>query len=244
MIPPCSFPSVSLLHSTSIVLRIVRRSLVPKLIKLGGEAIATRVVRVEINIAKRKHFVSTFERDWSNFWPCIQPVRGHPDKVLCTVCNATFGIAHQGRRDVERRMGATEHKRLARIVNSCQSLSSQTDHRKRRSRMPRSSLQATFWNTIYHCMCDHYIVYDYICPVLVRTFESDQHLLSGNLGPMYISNGFGSMCTCMCCLEEAVYGRCSSLSLGNCMATCPVGYNPPFEQWVNKVLFLGAEINE
>ena len=75
-------------------------------------------------MAKRKHSVSTFQRDWSNLWPCIQPVRGHPDKVQCTVCNTTFGIAHQGRRDVVRHMEGSEHKRLAQVVNSCQSLTS------------------------------------------------------------------------------------------------------------------------
>ena len=75
-------------------------------------------------MSKRKHSVLTFQRDWSNFWPCIQPVRGHPDKVQCTVCNATFGIAHQGKRDVERHLEGSEHKRLAQQVNSCHSLTS------------------------------------------------------------------------------------------------------------------------
>ena len=75
-------------------------------------------------MSKRKHSVSTFQRDWSNFWPCIQPVRGHPDKVQCTVCNSSFGIAHQGKRDVERHLEGSEHKRLAQQVHSCRSLTS------------------------------------------------------------------------------------------------------------------------
>ncbi len=71
---------------------------------------------------KRTHSVSTFHREWSNSWPCIQPVRGHPDKVLCTVCKKTFGIVHQGKRDVERHLDGSEHKRLTQVVNSCQPL--------------------------------------------------------------------------------------------------------------------------
>ena len=49
-------------------------------------------------------------------------MRVHPDKVQCTICNATFGIAHLGKCDVEHHLEGSEHKRLAQQVNSCRSL--------------------------------------------------------------------------------------------------------------------------
>lgn len=72
-------------------------------------------------MAKRKHSASTFQREWSTQWPCIQPVQGHSDKAQCTVCNSSFGIAHQERCDVERHVDGSEHKRLAQVVNTSHS---------------------------------------------------------------------------------------------------------------------------
>jgi len=40
------------------------------------------------------------------------------------VCNSTFGIGYQGKCDVERHLEGSKHKRLAKVVNSCQSLAS------------------------------------------------------------------------------------------------------------------------
>ena len=54
-------------------------------------------------------------------------MRGCPDKVQCTVCSSTFGIAYQqGKHDIEHHLDfeGREHKRLAKVINSCQSLAS------------------------------------------------------------------------------------------------------------------------
>ena len=73
---------------------------------------------------RRKHSISMFQKEWSTSWTCIQPVREHPNKALCTVCKSTFGIAHKGKRDVLCHVEGSEHKWLAEIVNSCLSVSS------------------------------------------------------------------------------------------------------------------------
>ena len=72
--------------------------------------------------AKRKHSVTSFQKEWSKIWPCIQPVQQHPEKAFCTVCSSSFSIVHQGKRDVERHIKGSEHKCLSDIVNSCQTL--------------------------------------------------------------------------------------------------------------------------
>ena len=73
---------------------------------------------------RRKHSVSNFQREWSILWPCIQPLKDHFERAQCTVCNSSFGIAHQGKRDVQRHLEGSDHKRLAAVVSSCQNLSS------------------------------------------------------------------------------------------------------------------------
>ena len=101
---------------------------------------------------KRRHSVSTFQKEWSKTWLCIQPVKLHSAKVSCTVCRSTFAIAHQGRRDVERHIEGSEHKHLAGIVNSCQSITSSLPDQAAHETVTklRSSLLVTFWSTIYH----------------------------------------------------------------------------------------------
>lgn len=79
---------------------------------------------------KRKHSVTSFQKEWSKMWPCIQPVRQYPDKAFCAVCSSSFSIVHQGKRDVERHIKGSEHKRLSGIVNSCQTLTKFLPDRK------------------------------------------------------------------------------------------------------------------
>ena len=67
---------------------------------------------------RRKHSVSNFQREWFVLWPCIQPLKDHPDRAQCTVCNSSIGIAHQGKRDVQRHLEGSDHKRLAVVVSS------------------------------------------------------------------------------------------------------------------------------
>uniref|UniRef100_H3AIW8 HAT C-terminal dimerisation domain-containing protein n=1 Tax=Latimeria chalumnae TaxID=7897 RepID=H3AIW8_LATCH len=66
---------------------------------------------------------SSFEKEWTVKWPCIQPLKNDPEKALCTVCNDTFRVTHQGKRDVERHL-TTEHKRLAQMFKVCKPLTS------------------------------------------------------------------------------------------------------------------------
>ena len=96
---------------------------------------------------KRKHSVSTFQKDWSKSWPCIQPVRGSPQRA---VFNVTFSIAHQGRRDVERHLDGSEHKRLAWVVNSCLSLASFLPDRSVLEKVTNAEVLFTayIWNII------------------------------------------------------------------------------------------------
>ena len=58
---------------------------------------------------KRKHSATSFQREWSKVWPCIQPLEEHPEKVFCTVCSSSFAIVHQGKRDVERHIQGVEY---------------------------------------------------------------------------------------------------------------------------------------
>ena len=97
---------------------------------------------------RRKHSISTFQKEWSTSWSCIQPVKEHMDKALCTVCKSTFGIAHQGKRDVQHHVEGYEHKWLAQIVNSCQSVSSFSPNSSSHGKIV-IFLQLLFWNTIY-----------------------------------------------------------------------------------------------
>lgn len=57
---------------------------------------------------KRKHSITSFQKEWSKTWPCSQPVRRHPERALCTMCSS---IAHQGKKDVQRHVQGTEHQR-------------------------------------------------------------------------------------------------------------------------------------
>ena len=59
---------------------------------------------------KRKHSATSFQKEWPKIWPCIQPLADNPEKAFCTICNSSFSIVHQGRRDVERRIQGMEHK--------------------------------------------------------------------------------------------------------------------------------------
>uniref|UniRef100_H2ZU74 DUF4371 domain-containing protein n=1 Tax=Latimeria chalumnae TaxID=7897 RepID=H2ZU74_LATCH len=65
-----------------------------------------------------------FQAEWTMKWPCIQPLKNDPGKALCTVCNGTFRVTHQGKRDVEKHLTGTEHERLAQMFKACKPLTS------------------------------------------------------------------------------------------------------------------------
>ena len=79
-------------------------------------------------------------------------LRGHPGKVQCTLCNTTFGIAHQGKRDVECHLEGSEDKRLAQQVNSCCCLTSFFPDWSSQDKVTNAEvlLLALFWSTTYH----------------------------------------------------------------------------------------------
>ena len=58
---------------------------------------------------KRKHSATSFQKEGSKVWPCIQPLAEDPEKGFCSVCSSSFAIVHQGRRDVERHIQGVEH---------------------------------------------------------------------------------------------------------------------------------------
>uniref|UniRef100_H3B5F2 Uncharacterized protein n=1 Tax=Latimeria chalumnae TaxID=7897 RepID=H3B5F2_LATCH len=54
----------------------------------------------------------------------IHPLKNDPDKALCMVCNSTFGATHQGKRNVERHLSGSEHKRLTQMFKERKPLTS------------------------------------------------------------------------------------------------------------------------
>lgn len=94
--------------------------------KSGADAHASSQLRhmAEKRGLKRKHSATSFQKECPKIWPCIQPLAENPEKAFCTVCNSSFSIVHQGRRDVESHIQGMEHEQLVAVVNFCQKIKS------------------------------------------------------------------------------------------------------------------------
>lgn len=73
-------------------------------------------------MSKENILLLRFRKNGRRFGLASSPFLRNPERALCTVCNSSFSIAHQGKKDVQRHVQGTEHTRLSKIVNSCQTL--------------------------------------------------------------------------------------------------------------------------